>query len=590
MLNQLVYEKEKRLRNMMKMHGLGDAAYWAIQYCWFFVINFTFTWILIGFGSLINLSFFRLTSYSFQFVFYLLWINCLLAFTFLLSTLFRSSKTAVVVGFLYVFGTGLVGILLLQTFISEAYWWVIFLELVPGWALYRGLYEISQYAFRANTQDNTGITWSSLSDENNGLPAVMVIFAVEAVVFMVLAWYLEQVVDTGVGVRRHPLFFLGRFRGGAKKARKHAGGSEDAVTIPVEAEDVREERLRVEGLAPGASNAAAIVIKDLHKTFPAPFGGREKQAVRGLTLAIERGECFGLGPNGAGKSTTLNVLTGFLDPTQGTAIVEGHDIQRDMPTIYSLMGVCPQDNLLWERLTAREHLTFFARLKNLKARTPTSCPHAHRGQQLTAAVEEALQKVNLYNGGVGDKQVRQYSGGMKRRLSVAISFVGGPLVVYLDEPSTGLDPASRQNLWSVVKAAKQERAIILTTHSMEEATVLCDRLGIFVDGTLVCIGNPKELTSRYGGYYIFTITTPPHQDAAAHALVLGMSPGARLTYALAGTRKYELPVGEVTLPDVFAVMEEAKKKVTVLDWGVSNATLEEVFIKFAKSIGAEGGM
>ncbi|EFN50493.1 hypothetical protein CHLNCDRAFT_141395, partial [Chlorella variabilis] len=107
MLNQLVYEKEKRLRNMMKMHGLGDAAYWAIQYCWFFVINFTFTWILIGFGSLINLSFFRLTSYSFQFVFYLLWINCLLAFTFLLSTLFRSSKTAVVVGFLYVFGTGL---------------------------------------------------------------------------------------------------------------------------------------------------------------------------------------------------------------------------------------------------------------------------------------------------------------------------------------------------------------------------------------------------------------------------------------------------------------------------------------------------
>jgi ABC-type multidrug transport system ATPase subunit len=308
------------------------------------------------------------------------------------------------------------------------------------------------------------------------------------------------------------------------------------VEIPVEAEDVRAERLRVEALPPGDSSAA-IVIKDLRKTFPATWGGSEKKAVLGLTLAIERGECFGLlGPNGAGKSTTLNVLTGFLEPTEGTAVVEGHDIRHDMPAIYSLMGVAPQDNLLWERLTAREHLTFYGRLKNLA------------GSELGAAVERALEQVNLLRGGVGDRQVRTYSGGMKRRLSVAISFIGAPLVAYLDEPSTGLDPASRQNLWSVVREAKRDRAIILTTHSMEEATALCDRLGIFVDGSLACIGNPKELTARYGGYYVFTLTTPPSQEAAAHDLVLRMSPGARLTYALAGTRKYELPVTEVTLP------------------------------------------
>jgi ABC-type multidrug transport system ATPase subunit len=112
----------------------------------------------------------------------------------------------------------------------------------------------------------------------------------------------------------------------------------------------------------------------------------------------------------------------------------------------------------------------------------------------------------------------------------------------------GLDPASRQNLWGVVKAAKQDRAIILTTHSMAEASVLCDRLGIFVDGQLVCIGNPKELTARHGGYYVFTLTTPPAEAAKAEAMVRRLAPGARPTYALAGTRKWELPAAEVTLP------------------------------------------
>jgi len=156
-------------------------------------------------------------------------------------------------------------------------------------------------------------------------------------------------------------------------------------------------------------------------------------------------------------------------------------------------------------------------------------------------------------------------------------------------PRRAQDPASRQNLWDVVKAAKPGRGIILTTHSMEEASVLCDRLGIFVDGQLVCIGAPKELTARYGGYLVFTITTPPEQEPLADALVRRISPGARLTYSLAGTRRYELPTEEVSLSAVFEAMEGAGGGLTVMDWGVANATLEEVFIKFAKSIGAEGG-
>ena len=156
-----------------------------------------------------------------------------------------------------------------------------------------------------------------------------------------------------------------------------------------------------------------------------------------------------------------------------------------------------------------------------------------------------------------------------------------------DEPSTGLDPASRRSLWDVVRAHKAGRGIILTTHSMEEAEILCDRLGIFVDGQLVCIGNPREITSRYAGYFVFTLTVAPGHEEAAQAFVRRMSPAARLTYALGGTFKYELPQADVSLAGVFAAMAGAKASMQVLDWGVANATMEEVFIKFARAIGAE---
>ncbi|KDD75805.1 hypothetical protein H632_c492p1, partial [Helicosporidium sp. ATCC 50920] len=205
----LVTEKEKRLRTMMKMHGLGDAVYWAVQYSWFFCLTYLFCWVLIGIGSAVKLSFFTQTSYSLQAVFYFFWSNCLVAFAFLLSSAFASARTANVVAFLYTFATGLLGYLLLQQFIVAGHWWVVFLELVPGFALFRGLFEISAYAYRADYTGRGGLTWASLSDPGCGMTAVLVILAVEWVVFLVLAWYFEQIFAMGVGISRHPLFFLG---------------------------------------------------------------------------------------------------------------------------------------------------------------------------------------------------------------------------------------------------------------------------------------------------------------------------------------------------------------------------------------------
>lgn len=194
-------------------------------------------------------------------------------------------------------------------------------------------------------------------------------------------------------------------------------------------------------------------------------------------MGIDHGECFGfLGPNGAGKSTTINMLCGYMTCTSGIVEINGRDVRTDLDNIHLDMGVCPQDNVLWDDLTGAEHLQFYGMIKNLT------------GDRLQQQVDYWLRQVDLDSH--VNKLSKEYSGGMKRRLCVAMSLIGHPRVVLLDEPSTGLDPASRRKLWDIIdsyKATKQA-SILLTTHSMEEAEALCDRLGIFVKGKLKTIG------------------------------------------------------------------------------------------------------
>lgn len=594
MLVQLVDEKENRLRIMMKMHGLGDAAYWIVNYLYYLVLYILYIAVFIAIGSAVDLGIFRLTDYSIQIVFYFLFGNLQIAFAFMLSSLFRSSMTAMVFSFLWVFGTGLLGQLLLVLLMERNVFYVKFLELIPAFGAYRVYYEMAEYSFRAAFRNSEGLTWSTLSDAKNDVDIMFLIFIIEWPLFLAVAWYLEQVVSSGTGVNRHPLYFLDAFRRKSSKMRPQFQSmkrgkevemnetvlpdthrSDSHVDIYDESQDVLAERKKVEDIPPQGDEEHSIVIRHLRKVFPGFAGTPTKVAVHDLQLAVRRGEVFGLlGPNGAGKTTSINMLVGFLEPTAGSALIEGLDITEDMNKIYDLMGVCPQHNLVWGTLSGAEHLYFYGRLKGLE------------GNALKQAVEDALKSVHLFAAGVGDKLVKHYSGGMKRRLSVAISLIGNPKVVYLDEPSTGLDPASRRNLWDVVKNAREDKAIILTTHSMKEAEVLCDRLGIFVNGQLMVIGNPKELTSRYGEYLVFTLITRPEDVEEAKKLVKQFSAASKNTYELGGTLIYELPTRDVNASDVFNFMESAKSSIQVLDWGVANATLEEVFIRIATTAGA----
>lgn len=562
-LQALVYEKQHKLRMMMKMHGLGDRAYWTISYGYFAIISAIYMLCFVAFGSILRLAFFTMNAYSIQFVFYFVYVNLQVSMAFLASTIFSNVKTAAVVGYLLVFVTGLLGNFLFVRVLQEPSFprkWVIVLELFPGFLLFRGLYELQQYAFEGSVVGNGGMQWQDLNDPENGMKEVIIIMFVEWLVTLFLAYYADRALFSGSCMRKPST--------SATKPSAQRNGTQ--VPSHRENPDVAEEREKVKQLMLESPENHAIVCDNLRKVYPARDGNPPKIAVKGMYLALPQTGCFGLlGPNGAGKTSFISMMIGLTQPTSGTVFVNGLDLRTSMDEIYSMMGVCPQYDLLWETLTAREHLLFYGRLKNLG------------GAALKEAVEASLKNANLFHGGVADKPAGKYSGGMKRRLSVAISLIGDPKVVYMDEPSTGLDPASRNNLWNLVRLAKQDRAIVLTTHSMEEAEALCDRLGIFVDGSLQCIADARELKARYGGSLVLTITTTPEHDAEVEDMVRYLSPNAHKTYHLAGTQKFELPKHDLRIADVFEAVEIAKTRLPIHAWGLSDTSLEDVFIKVA---------
>ncbi len=224
---------------------------------------------------------------------------------------------------------------------------------------------------------------------------------------------------------------------------------------------------------------AVLSLTNLRKAF----GGRV--AVDGLSLEIKRGEVFGLlGPNGAGKSTTINMAVGLLTPDSGSVRVDGGDPQD--PRTRMRVGVAPQSLAIYEELTATENLRFFGQLYGL------------RGSRLKDAVGACLARVGLEDR--ADSRVDTYSGGMKRRLNLAVAMVHDPALVMLDEPTVGVDPQSRNAIFDLIDGLRQEgRTVLYTTHYMEEAQRLCDRVGIIDHGKLLAIDSVDSLIHQHGG-------------------------------------------------------------------------------------------
>ncbi|CAH0723432.1 unnamed protein product, partial [Brenthis ino] len=349
--------------------------------------------------------------------------------------------------------------------------------------------------------------------------------------------------------------------GARPAARAGEGEVEDA--------DVRGERAAVRALPRAALAAYSLVCRDLCKYY------KDFCAVDGLNLMIRKGECFGLlGINGAGKTSTFRMLTGDARISAGDAFVHGHSIKTHVRDVHRLIGYCPQFDALLENLTARETLKIFCLL---------------RGIPVKVGLARAIQLANS----LGfmrhfDKKIHECSGGTKRKISTAVALLGDSPLIFLDEPTTGMDPASKRRVWAcVAAAARGGRGAVLSSHSMEECEALCARLTVMVNGRLCCLGPPQHLKNNFSQGYTLIVKCKagPDRDSTVEKInqyVLEKFRDTKLIETYLGISTYYL--ADQTLPwsAVFHLMEEARKLYAIEDYSVSQTTLEQVFLRFTR--------
>ncbi len=303
-----------------------------------------------------------------------------------------------------------------------------------------------------------------------------------------------------------------------------------------------------------------IVAEGLTKVF----GGR-RVAVDAVSFAVRRGEIFGfLGPNGAGKSTTIALLTTLLRPSAGRARVAGHDVAAEPLAVRRQIGYVSQDVAVDDLLTGRENLHFQGRLYHLG------------GRELRARVEAVLEMVDLAER--ADDLVATYSGGMRKRLDLAAGLLHRPQVLFLDEPTLGLDVQSRQRIWGYVRRLRDEEGVtvFLTTHYMEEADTLCDRVAIIDRGEIVALGSPRALKAGLRGDRV-TLALEPGADAGAARRVLERLAGVQGVEGSGdGSVRLVVADGERAVPELLRALEQAGVRVASLS--LQRPTLDDVFL------------
>ena len=303
----------------------------------------------------------------------------------------------------------------------------------------------------------------------------------------------------------------------------------------------------------------AITVSDLRKHYG------EVQALDGVSFAVREGEVFALlGPNGAGKSTTVRVLVTLTHPDSGAAAVAGHDVLRRPDAVRRAIGYVPQDSGVDQFGTGRENLMLQGRVQEMN------------GRNLRSRVDELLDLVGI--AGAADRIVKTYSGGMRRRLDIALGLVHRPRVLFLDEPTTGLDPEARVAMWSEVSRLAEAEAltILLTTHYLEEADQLADRLSIVSQGKVVIEGTPVELKAGLRGDAVHVELVDSQVDAAKQVLA---AVGARPEQVVDGrTIVSRVLNGGRELPGILSALEAAG--ISVASVSLSRPSLDDVYLHY----------
>ncbi|OXB63100.1 UNVERIFIED_CONTAM: hypothetical protein H355_009213, partial [Colinus virginianus] len=530
----VVHEKEKKLKEYMHMMGLSNWLHWSAWFLMFFLfLLVSVFFVTVLFCVKVSEQGAVLTSSdpTLVFIFLAIFSISTISFNFMVSTFFsRANVAAAAGGFLYFFSY------IPYFFISPRYDLMSHSQklascLISNVAMAMGAQLIGMFEGKG-----TGIQWRDLMkpvsvDDNFTLAQVLGMLLLDSVLYGLVAWYVEAVFPGEYGVPQPWYFFL--------MPSYWCGKPRTVIGKEKEEEEDPEKALKSQYIEEEPADlVSGIKIKHLSKVFK--VGNKTKEAVKDLTVNMYEGQITVLlGHNGAGKTTTLSMLTGLYSPTSGQAYINGYEISQDMVLIRRSLGLCPQHDVLFDNMTVEEHLHFYAGLKGYPA---SKCPEE---------INHILRILNLE-----DKRhslSKALSGGMKRKLSIGIALIGDSKasnlsvsdvqVVMLDEPTSGMDPASRRATWDLLQQQRSNRTILLTTHFMDEADLLGDRIAIMAKGELQCCGSSLFLKRKYG------------KERAG-----------RLFEAL------------------FTELELKREELGIASYGASVTTMEEVFLRVGKLV------
>uniref|UniRef100_A0A4W6FEQ1 ATP binding cassette subfamily A member 4 n=1 Tax=Lates calcarifer TaxID=8187 RepID=A0A4W6FEQ1_LATCA len=599
-VKSIVLEKELRLKETLKAMGVDNGAIW---YTWFidsFIMMTASTALLTSIvmgGKVLNYSdpilvFFFLLTFTIATI-----MQC-----FLMSVFFNKANLAAACSGIIYFTLYLPHILCFawQDRITKN----MKLSLLSPVAFGFGTEYLSRYE-----EQGLGLQWdniqtSPLEKDTYSFLTSILMMMFDAVLYAVLAWYLDNVFPGQYGIGR-PFYFLFQPSYWQRLPPSHTEMA-DPETYTCNGSASRKTcQLFFEPDPVGLT--MGVQIQDLVKVFD----GSSRPAVNCLNINFYEGQITSfLGHNGAGKTTTMSILTGLFPPTSGTAYINGRDIRTDMEIVRSSMGMCPQYNILFKHLTVEEHILFYSLLKG---RTQAEAKRE---------VEDMLVDLGLPH--KRDDEAQNLSGGMQRKLSVAMAFVGGSKVVILDEPTSGVDPYSRRSIWDLLLKYRNGRTVILSTHHMDEADLLSDRIAIISKGQLHCCGSPLFLKNCFGvGFYLTLVRFSCHccfcqndcdcasdcscscsictryKDQSQHqsqhldrvldgdvdsitSLIHHHVPEAKLIEMIGQELTYLLPnkgFKHRAYASLFRELEETLADMGLSSFGISDTSLEEIFIK-----------
>ncbi|TPP43985.1 ABC-2 transporter family protein [Leishmania donovani] len=609
---RLVLEKERRVREATLIMGLRPAYFW----CSWFLYSVALMLTISLFMTLLMCTTFLTKSDAFSVLLVLVMfsLTCV-PLSGLMATFYDTSRMAVLMTPLLYFSMSLLVFAIYSA--SPAVYLVLSIFSPACFAI------ILQIVLARESGDGFAAMIFLDPNDNPNTATLLGFLALDFGAYLLLMFYLDAVLPKAVGVPKHPLYFIldpirhcrrrraerawqaeqrrrqatsttdggsgagealqppPTQRGGTHDTKEgtyggsdgwcctgHSAATDDDDEDLFDGEDARDPNgvYEAETFTP---EQLSVRIIGLRKFFE--HGGRRFVAVRNFCWQLPNaGISVLLGHNGAGKSTLINMMTGMLYPDGGDCYIGGHSIRLDLARARHQIGFCPQHNILWPELTCREHLEFFARLKGL------------RGAALEDAVMHTLKEVDLVN--KQNDPTRVLSGGMKRKLSVAIAFVGGSSLVFLDEPTAGMDVAARRHTWRLLLRMSRSRSVLLTTHFMDEADLLGDRVAIMSRGQLKCAGSSLFLKSRLGIGYNITISVDELLRVRdLDAFLQQHVPQAERLTSSGGEVGYRLPAKQAErFPGLLSALDTVGPLIGIRGYAISPTTLEEVFLTIAR--------